>query len=150
MSTADRILAGLVPPHELPSADHGEPLPLAAMLIPTLSDGSLTYAVSRVDESGVVAATHVLERLGWRTGDRLAVTTVRNVIVMRRNRDGVQAVPKRRLLVIPAAARRACGIRTGDSLLLAAAVEVDTILIHPPAVLDQMMTLYHHKVPGDD
>ena len=150
MRTADRILAGLVPPSVLPSGDHSEPLPLAAVLLPTLSDCSLTYAISRVDESGVVAATYVLERLGWRTGDRLAVTTARNVIVVRRKRDGLQAVPKRRLLVIPAAVRRTCGIRTGDSLLLAAAVEVDTVLIHPPAVLDQMMTLYHHEVPGDD
>ncbi|MFL6118766.1 hypothetical protein [Actinophytocola sp.] len=110
----------------------------------------MTYAISRVDESGVVAATHVLERLGWRTGDRLSVTTARNVIVVRRKPEGLQVVPKRRLLVIPAAVRRACGIRTGDSLLLAAAVEVDTVLIHPPAVLDKMMTLYHHEGPGDD
>jgi bifunctional DNA-binding transcriptional regulator/antitoxin component of YhaV-PrlF toxin-antitoxin module len=110
----------------------------------------LTYALSRIDESGAVAATHVLERLGWRTGDRLAVTTARNIVVVRRKRDGLQAVPKRPLLVIPAAARRTCGIRTGDSLLLAAAIEVDTVLIHPPAVLDKMMTLYYHQVPGDD
>ena len=150
MRTADRILAGLVPPTELSPGDHGESLPLAAMLLPTMSDRSLTYALSRVDESGVVAATHVLERLGWRTGDRLAVTTARNIVVVRRKRDGIVAVPKRPLLVIPDAARRTCGIRTGDSLLLAAAIEVDTVLIHPPAVLDKMMTLYHHEVPGDD
>ncbi len=149
MRTADQILAGLVPPAQLSARRHDERLPLAAMLLPTLSDGSFIYTIARVDDSGAVSAAHVLDCLGWRTGDRLDVKTVRNVVVLQRRRAGLHAVPKKRALVIPAAARRACGIQTGDSLMLAADAELETVLIHPPAVLDKMMALYH-EVLGND
>ncbi|MPZ79065.1 MAG: hypothetical protein GEV28_01135 [Actinophytocola sp.] len=110
----------------------------------------MVYAISRVDESGVVVAAHVLDRLDWRTGDRLAVTTARNIVMIHLKRDGLQVVPKRRLLVIPAATRRTCGIQTGDSFMLATAADLDTVLIHPPAVLDWTMTPYRNEIPSDD
>lgn len=125
-------------------------MPIAAMVRPGVTDQSVIYAIGRVDESGKVAAAQIVDRLGWETGDRLAVTIVRGVVVFQRDREGLLSVPKKRTLTIPSAARRACGISPGDTLMLAATAEFETILVHPPAVLDKMMTLYHGNGHGTE
>ncbi|CRK56875.1 hypothetical protein [Alloactinosynnema sp. L-07] len=61
---------------------------------------------------------------------------------------GLHVVPKKRSLVIPVSARRACGIRPRDTLLLVAAPQFQVLLVHPPSVLDRMMTLYHSRERG--
>lgn len=146
MRTADHILAGLVPPDRLPTRDHEEPVPLAAVLRPALSDQSFRYAIARVDDSGRIAVAQTLHHLGWTPGDRLTISTMRDVVVIQRRSDGLHAVPEKRSLVIPASARRVCGIRVGDSVMVATAAEFDVALVHPPAALDKMMALYHSDV----
>lgn len=146
MRTADQVLAGLVPPDRLPTRDHEDPVPLADILRPALSDQSFRYSIARVDESGRVAVAQVLAYLGWRTGDRLTISTARDVVIVQRRSTGLHTVPEKRSLVIPASARRVCGIEAGDTVMLAAAAEFDIVLVHPSAVLDKMMAFYHSDV----
>ena len=143
MSAAHDLLAGLTPPRDRRAGQHIDLLPLAVPYPPASTQRTLQYAIGRIDESGAVPAAHILEGLGWQPGDRLTVRTEHGVVVLRRDPAGPVAVTRRRALVVPAAVRRACGIKTADSVLLAAATEGDTVVVHPPSVLDTMMTLYH-------
>lgn len=103
----------------------------------------MTYAMSHLDASGVVSATLVLDALKWNGGDRIDVSIERSVAVIRRTARGGHIVPMKRKIAIPAAVRRACGIRAGEVVLLAAAPLHQVLLIHPESVLNMMMTLYH-------
>jgi hypothetical protein len=146
--SVDRVVAGLVftepvPPDRSPL----RPLPLAPARIAVPTDGSLRYSFGRLDESGKVPAARLLDLLGWHPGDRLAVGVERQVAIFTRDPVGIVAVARRHALVVPAVTRRACGLNAGDCLLLAAAERFEAIVVHPPAVLDKMMTLYHQ---GDD
>lgn len=143
MSTADHVISGLAFTEHLCRNERIEPLPLAAVRLAASTDGSLRYSLSRIDFAGVVPAAQLIDSLGWQAGDRLAIAVERNVAMFRQDPVGIAAVSKRRALVVPVATRRACGLQAGDSLLLAAASEFSVIFVHPPAVLDKMMTLYH-------
>lgn len=143
MNAADHVISGLAFTEHLRRNERIEPLPLAAARLAASTDGSLRYAIGRIDYAGAVPAAHLLDSLGWCPGDRLAVAVERSVAIFRRDLTGVVTVTRRRALVVPVATRRACGLKTGDSLLLAAASEFGVVVVHPPAVLDRMMTLYH-------
>lgn len=146
MNSADHVISGLAFTEHLRRDERIEPLPLAAARLAASTDGSLRYAISRIDYAGAVPAAQLLDSLGWHPGDRLAVAVERNVAIFRRDLIGVSTITRRRALVVPVATRRACGVKTGDSLLLAAASEFGVVVLHPPAVLDKMMTLYHQGV----
>ena len=143
MNAADHVISGLAFTEHQRRNEPIEPLPLAAARLAASTDGSLRYAISRIDYAGAVPAAHLLDSLGWHPGDHLAVAVERNVAIFRRDLTGDVTVTRRRALVVPVATRRACGLKTGDSLLLAAATEFGVVVVHPPAVLDRMMTLYH-------
>lgn len=145
MRTADQLVAGLLPPDRLQRTECIEPLPLAPARLALATDGSLQYAIGRIDESGKVPAAQILDGLSWHPGDRLTVTVEHEVAVFQRDPSGPLTVSKRRALVIPASARRACGIKPADSLLLVAAMDFAIVVVHPPAVLDKMMTFYHQS-----
>lgn len=144
MDAAERLLASLTLPRERHRTSRLEPLPLATALSSASIESTIRYTVGSIDESGKVPAAQVLESLGWQGGDRLSVTVQRGVVVLQRDPDGLVAVTKRRALVIPAAARRACGIRKADAVLIAAVVGFNTAVVHPQVIIDRMMTLYHH------
>jgi hypothetical protein len=145
VQAAEQLVASLVPTAQLDRAGLVEHLPLASQPSYPSTDGTLRYAVGRIDESGTVPAAYLLNLLDWRSGDQTAITVRRGVAIVRRDDSGHVAVSKRRALVIPASARRACGICNQDSLLLVAAVEYDTVFVHPPSIVDKMMALYHRS-----
>lgn len=145
VQAAERLLAGLMPPHDGHRASHIEPLPLATAPSEPPTDSTIRYALGCIDDSGKVPAAHLLESLAWEAGDRLNVSVRRGVVVLQRDPEGLVAVTRRRALVIPAAARRVSGIRSADSLLLAAVVGLNTVVVHPPLIIDKMMTLYHQS-----
>ncbi|MGB3442750.1 MAG: hypothetical protein WBA97_28740 [Actinophytocola sp.] len=145
MDAAERLLASLTLPHQRHRTLRLEPLPLATALSSASIESTIRYTVGSIDESGKVPAAQVLESLGWQGGDRLSVTVQRGVVVLQHDPDGLVAVTKRRALVIPAAARRACGIRKADAVLIAAVVGFNTAVVHPQAIIDRMMALYHHS-----
>jgi hypothetical protein len=145
MRTADQLVTGLLPPDRLQRTERIEPLPLASARLALPTDRSLRYAIGRVDQSGKVPAAQILDELGWHPGDHLGVTVERGVVVFQRDPAGSLTVSTRRALVIPASARRACGIGVADSVLLVAAPDFATVVIHPPQVLDTMTALYHQS-----
>ena len=109
------------------------PLPLASP--PDRPD--VVYGFGRIDASGRVADRAVISALGWRGGDRLTLTAAAGVMVARRDPGGMVTVPDRPHIVIPAAVRHRCGLRTGDRVLLAALPAEDTLTAYSFAVVDQ-------------
>jgi hypothetical protein len=109
------------------------PLPLAGP--PDRPD--VVYGFGRIDASGRVADRAIISALGWRGGDRLTLTAGAGVMVARRDPGGMVTMPARPYIVIPAALRRRCGLRTGDRVLLAALPGQDTLAAYPLAVVDQ-------------
>jgi len=146
---ADQVVSALLPASVIRPSHALVPLPMVDLL-PVVQEGSLVYAMGRADASGTVAATQVLNALGWHTGDRVDIGTIRNVVVIRRSTRGRYTVPRKRVIVIPAAARHACGIRAGVSLLLAAAPEHQTLIVHAESALDLMMTLYYEAIKSNE
>jgi hypothetical protein len=111
----------------------GRPLPLARP--PDRPD--VVYGFGRIDASGRIADRAIISALGWRGGDRLTLTASAGVIAARRDPGGLVTVPARPYIVIPAALRRRCGMRTGDRVLLAALPAEDTLAAYSLAVVDQ-------------
>ena len=122
----------------------GRPMPLASP--PGRPD--VVYGFGRIDASGRVADRATIAALGWRGGDRLTVTAEAGVIIGRRDPGGMVTVPARPYIVIPAALRRRCGLRTGDHVLLAASPAQDTLAAYSFAVVDQAMRA-HAPVPAE-
>jgi bifunctional DNA-binding transcriptional regulator/antitoxin component of YhaV-PrlF toxin-antitoxin module len=58
-------------------------------------------------------------------------------------------MPAKPYLVIPAALRRRCGLRTGDHVLLAASPSQDKLTAYSFAVVDRALRA-HAPVPGGD
>jgi hypothetical protein len=75
----------------------------------------VVYGFGRIDASGRVADRTTIAALGWRGGDRLTLTAKAGPMIARRDPGGMVTVPTRPYIVIPAALRRRCGLRTGDT-----------------------------------
>jgi hypothetical protein len=113
----------------------GRQMPLASP--PVRPD--VVYGFGRIDASGRVADRATIAALGWRGGDRLTITADAGVMIARRDPGGMVTVPSRPYIVIPAALRRRCGLRTGDHVLLAAVPGQDLLAACSFAVVDQAM-----------
>jgi bifunctional DNA-binding transcriptional regulator/antitoxin component of YhaV-PrlF toxin-antitoxin module len=145
-------IAPVIPPAtRAPAGDGRGPrtarrLPLAGPLPAAGRDSDVVYGLGRMDASGRVADRAVISALGWRGGDRLTLTSDAGVILARRDPAGMITMPARPYLVIPAALRRRCHIRTGDRVLLAALPGQDTLAACPLAVVDQAIRA-HAPIP---
>jgi hypothetical protein len=111
------------------------PMPLASP--PGRPD--VVYGFGRIDASGRVADRVTIGALGWQGGDRLTVTAHAGVMIARRDPGGMVTVPGRACVVIPAALRRRCGLRTGDRVLLAASPGQDMLAAYSFVVVDQAL-----------
>ena len=123
----------------------GHPMPLASP--PGQPDA--VYGFGRIDASGRVAGRAAIDALGWRGGDRLTLTADAGVMVARRDPGGMVTVPARPRIVIPAALRRRCGLRSGDHVLLAASPGQDTLTAYSFAAVDQAMRAHASSVRGE-
>ena len=128
----------------IPSASgpgrHGQGGPRPARPLPLASPPArpdVVYGFGRIDASGRVADQAIIRALGWRGGDRLTLTAGAGVMVARRDPHGMVTVPARPHIVIPAALRHRCGLRTGNQVLLAALPGEDTLAAYSFAVVDQ-------------
>jgi hypothetical protein len=106
----------------------------------------VVYGLGRIDASGRVADRAVISALGWLAGDRLTLTADAGVIIARRDPGGMITLPARPYIVIPAALRRRCRLRTGDRVLLAALPHADAMAAYPLAVVDQAIRA-HAPIP---
>jgi len=87
--------------------------------------------------------------LGWRGGDRPALTADAWVMIARRDPGGMVTVPTRPYIVIPAALPARCGLRAGDHVLLAAVPGQDMLAEYSFAVVAQALSA-HVLFPRDE
>jgi hypothetical protein len=95
--------------------------------------------MSVLDRGGRIADRAVIDTLGWTPGTRLHLEAARTHLTLRATLDGTLAVKDRRYLWLPAATRQLLGLRTGDRVLLAAEPTLQTLVVYPPAALDQLL-----------
>jgi hypothetical protein len=128
--------------------------PLAALPLPALlpdrTRSGLEYAIARISPSGRVCVWPLLDRLGWRDDVRLAVTVVETSLLMRADPGGVFVLGKRRMVVLPIALRRRCGISAGDDAFMVADPARGVLVVHPARALDEMVASYHASLAGGD
>jgi hypothetical protein len=131
----------------VPSRSIGErtpsPLPLVGLLPALHHDTSLTYAITRLDDSGRIYDQATATALDWTPGQRLNITAHKHLLTVHADPDGLHTRSPRGCLTIPAPLRAHCGLRPGDQLLLAAAPAHHTPLIHPITALNTMLLDYH-------
>jgi bifunctional DNA-binding transcriptional regulator/antitoxin component of YhaV-PrlF toxin-antitoxin module len=123
------------------------PLPLTSLhRLP--QDTSMLYGIGRVDTSGRVANGDIVEALRWRPGDKLEMILSQGAIVIRVAPDGLFSVQHRPRIIIPARARRRCGIMPSDHVLLAAAPDHGIVIVYPLSAVDEMIVRYHSTYSG--
>ncbi|MEU5261991.1 AbrB/MazE/SpoVT family DNA-binding domain-containing protein [Amycolatopsis sp. NPDC021455] len=108
------------------------------------------YGLAAVDCRGRVADHAIIAVLGWRPGARLDIRESRGLLVIRPDARGVFSVTKQGHLRLPAAVRHCCGLVAGDRVLLAADPARDVLIVHPPAVLDDLLAACHAELLGGD
>ncbi|MBB5157586.1 AbrB/MazE/SpoVT family DNA-binding domain-containing protein [Saccharopolyspora phatthalungensis] len=123
-------------------------LPLPA--VPEPRDRGVVYGLAAVDARGRVADQAVLRALGWTPGTRLAIRETRGLLITRTDPHGVFSVTTQGHLRLPAPVRHCCGLLPGDRVLLTAEPAHGTLVVHPPAVLDDMIAHCHStRLDGD-
>jgi hypothetical protein len=95
--------------------------------------------MSAVDRGGRIADRTVIDALSWAPGTRLRVDAARTHLMLRAAIDGGLAVKDHWYLWLPAATRQRLGLWPGDRVLLAAQPERQTLVVYPPAALDELL-----------
>jgi hypothetical protein len=140
-------IAPLLLPAQTPSAGAAHPPRAAAgprrglsLPEPPLARSSDTvYGMSVLDRGGRIADRATVAALGWTPGIKLRVHIARTHLTLRAAVDGPVAVKDHRFLFLPAATRHRLDLRPGDRVLLAAAPMRQTLVIYPPATLDELL-----------
>lgn len=102
----------------------------------------MLYDIGHVDGAGRVASNDIINALHWQPG-RLDVNLTPRIIVIRAVPGGPFSVPRRPRIIIPSHARRSHGIKLGDHVLIAAALDYDLVIVYPLSALDEMISRYH-------
>lgn len=146
-TAAQGIVAALTLPACPPSSESLRPLPLIGLhRLPR--DTSMLYDIGCIDASGRVTNRDIVSALRWQPGDKFEIILRPDVIVIRASSDGLYTIPHRSCIVIPATARRQHRIEPGDHVLLAAAPEYGVVIVHTRSALDDMLALYHSRIPS--
>jgi len=95
--------------------------------------------MSVLDRGGRIADRALIDALGWMPSTRLSLDSARTHLTLRAATDGMLAVKAHRHLWLPAATRERLGLRPGDRVLLAAQPARQTLVIYPPAALDELL-----------
>jgi hypothetical protein len=96
--------------------------------------------MSVLDRGGRIADRAAIGALSWTPGTRLQLNTARTHLTLCAAIDGALAVKDRRYLWLPAPTRQRLGLRPGDRVLLAAQPVRQTLVVYPPAALDELLT----------
>lgn len=141
-TAAGEIIKALALPAADPVLSPPQPLPLSRL--PELPrETSMMYGIGRMDSSGRIAATEIIQALRWRPGDQLELTLTPSAAILRPAAGGLLGVPQRPCVVIPAGARRLLDIAPADHVLLAAAPEYRIVIVHAIRVMDDMLAAFH-------
>jgi hypothetical protein len=115
---------------------------LPGLPLPTLrSVGRLTgtyYAVTTVDARGRLADRSPLRALHWVAGLRVEVTPTPESISVTPSSAGRDMITLQGHIRLPARVRRACGLRTGDRLLVVAHPADDLLTAYTMSTLDAL------------
>jgi hypothetical protein len=95
--------------------------------------------MSALDRGGRIADRTVMVALGWVPGTGLDLDATRTHLTLRTAVDGPLTVKDHRYLWLPAAARHLLNLRPGDRVLLSAQPERQTLVVYPPAALDELL-----------
>ncbi|MGH2874365.1 MAG: hypothetical protein ACRDL5_18145 [Solirubrobacteraceae bacterium] len=138
-----------LPAARLAPSQPPSPLPLTGLhQLPR--DASMLYDIGRVDGSGRVASSDIINALHWRPGSKLDVILTQRTIVIRAAPGGQFRVPQRPCIVIPSHARRPHDISPGDHVLIAAAPDHGLVIVYPLSALDEMISRYHSAHREDE
>ena len=108
------------------------------------------YGMSVLDRGGRIADRAAIAALGWTPGTRLRVHIDHTHLTLRAAIDGPLAVKDHRFLWLPAATRHRLDLRPGDRVLLAAEPKRQTLVIYPPATLDEVLAHERSASKGGD
>jgi hypothetical protein len=149
----DAAIAPLLFPVRTPSAGRAHPpRPGAARRRglslpepPIARTADTVYGMSALDRGGRIADRAAIEALGWTPCTRLHLDAARTYLTLRAATYGTLAVKDHRYLWLPAAARHRLGLQPGDRVLLVAQPQRQTLVVYPPAALDELLAS-----PGGD
>ncbi|MGW5924522.1 hypothetical protein ACWFPY_36490 [Nocardia fluminea] len=137
----------VIPPQtSLEERLHG---PLPVSVIPRAANPNIIYGVAVITHAGRVTDHAVFSALGWLPGTRLMLSCQEERLILacaapdgsvRMNNGGFFRVPYRQ--------RRRVGLLEGDRVLLVAHRGQKRLLIHPPAVLDGLMSQSRRILEG--
>ncbi|MET8758527.1 AbrB/MazE/SpoVT family DNA-binding domain-containing protein [Lentzea sp. NPDC004782] len=99
----------------------------------------MLYRMAAVDHRGRVADRHVTAALDWNAGTRLSIREHHGLLVATADPHGVFKPTKEGYLRLPADARRAADLSSGDRVLLTAHLDRQSITVFPPFALDQLV-----------
>jgi len=149
-TTAQGIVTSLALPAPRPeTAQPVSPLPPGGLhQLPR--DASMLYDIRRVDGSGRIASSDIIDALRWRPGSALDLIVTPRTIVIRTAPGGRFRVPPRPCIIIPSHARRPHDISPGDHVLIAAAPDYGLVIVYPLSALDEMISRYHSAHTEDE
>jgi bifunctional DNA-binding transcriptional regulator/antitoxin component of YhaV-PrlF toxin-antitoxin module len=107
--------------------------------LPLARTADTVYGMSALDRGGRIADRALVEALDWTPGTRLHLDATRTHLTLRTAIDGTLTVKAHRYLWLPAATRQLLGLRPGDRVLLAADPKRHTLVVYPPAALDELL-----------
>ncbi|MGW6729633.1 hypothetical protein ACWF9G_27345 [Nocardia sp. NPDC055029] len=141
------MIEPVIPPQSsLQERLHG---PLPVSVIPRTADPEIVYGIAVVNHAGRVADHAVFSALGWSPGTRLTVSCPEDrLILMRASPDGSVEMNAGGFFRVPFRKRRRVGLLEGDRVLLVAHRGHRRLLIHPPAVLDGLMSQSRRILEG--
>ncbi|MBF6519267.1 hypothetical protein [Nocardia farcinica] len=113
--------------------------PAAAPPLVRTANPEIVYGLCTLGESGRVLDRHIYQVLVWEPGTRLSLTYLDSgVLLAVPDPDGATPVTDGGFFRIPFRLRRRAGMAIGDRTLLITHRTHRRLLIHPPAVLDEM------------
>lgn len=92
----------------------------------------------------------LLGALGWAPGTRLEFQENHGLLVVAAAPEAVFSVTAQGFVHVPAVARRWCGLRPGDRVLLVAAPSHDCLVVHPPMGIRSMLAGAYREADGGD
>ncbi|SER07531.1 hypothetical protein SAMN05216188_107303 [Lentzea xinjiangensis] len=118
----------------------GQPLPLIAVPVsPPQRLSNVLYSVATVDERGRVADRQMTAALNWTAATRLSIREHDGLLAVAADPHGVFKLTRQGHVRLPADARRAAHLGTGDRVLLVAHLDQQTVTVFPPGALDQLV-----------
>ncbi|NGY65074.1 AbrB/MazE/SpoVT family DNA-binding domain-containing protein [Lentzea sp. NEAU-D13] len=100
---------------------------------------NVLYSIATVDNRGRIADRQMAAALNWTAATRLSIREHDGLLVVAADPHGVFKLTKQGHVRLPADARRAGHLSSGDRVLLVAHLDRQTVTVFPPVALDQVL-----------